>query len=150
MRIETINIKYFKDENGNQLVQDIEEIEIGNYIDLRCAEDIDMKKFDFKILRLGVAMELPCGYEAHVVPRSSTYKNFKIILANSEGIIDNPYCGDNDEWRFPAIALEDTHISKGDRICQFRIMKIQPKIKFNKVDRLNNEDRNGIGSTGIK
>ena len=95
-------------------------------------------------------MQLPKGYEAHVVPRSSTYKNFGIIETNSMGIIDETYCGDNDQWFFPAFALRDTEIKKGDRICQFRIMEHQPTFDFNIVDKLNNEDRGGHGSTGTR
>ena len=95
-------------------------------------------------------MELPEGYEAHVVPRSSTYKNFKIIETNSMGIIDNSYCGDNDQWFFPAYALEDTIINKNDRICQFRIVEKQPKINFEEVNELKNPDRGGHGSTGVQ
>ena len=97
---------------------------------------------------LGVAMELPKGYEAHVVPRSSTYKNFGIIQTNHMGVIDESYCGDNDQWFFPAYALRDTKISRGDRICQFRIMEHQPAILFEETDSLDHEDRGGIGSTG--
>ena len=95
-------------------------------------------------------MKLPDGYEAHVVPRSSTYKNFKVIQANSMGIIDNSYSGDNDVWMFPAIALEDTKIEKGDRICQFRITKSMPKVRLDEVDHLDDQSRGGFGSTGVK
>ena len=95
-------------------------------------------------------MILPEGYEAHIAPRSSTFKNFGIISANSIGIIDNSYSGNNDEWHFPAIALRDTHIKKGDRICQFRIVKNQPRLYFEQVSYLNDKSRGGIGSTGTK
>ena len=94
-------------------------------------------------------MQLPQGYEAHVVPRSSTYKNFGIIQTNHMGVIDNSYCGDNDQWHFPAYALRDTVINVNERICQFRIVKKQPKINFKEVETLNNKDRGGIGSTGV-
>jgi dUTP pyrophosphatase len=107
-----------------------------------------MKKGEFKLIPLGVAMELPKGYEAHVLPRSSTYKHFKIILANSQGVIDCEYNGDNDWWCFPAIAMEDTKINKNDRICQFRIVENQDVIKFEEVQHLGNKDRGGLGSTG--
>lgn len=127
----------------------IEKISKGDWIDLRAASDIHLKKGEFKLIDLGVAMQLPKGYEAIVVPRSSTYKNFKIILANSQGVIDNSYCGSEDYWKFPAIALDDTVIHKNDRICQFRIQKIQPKIRFITVHGLDNANRGGIGSTGI-
>lgn len=127
----------------------VEKISKGDWIDLRAASDVYLKKGEFKLIDLGVAMQLPKGYEAVVVPRSSTYKNFKIILANSQGVIDNSYCGAEDYWKFPAIALDDTVIHKNDRICQFRIQKIQPKIKFITTSVLNNTNRGGIGSTGI-
>ncbi len=95
-------------------------------------------------------MELPRGYKANVYPRSSTYKNFGIIMANSVGQIDSSYCGDNDQWHFPAIALRDTVIHKNDRICQFEIQKIQPEVLLVEVEHLGNDDRGGIGSTGTK
>ena len=120
----------------------------SDWIDLRSAEDVDLKKGDFRLIRLGVAMKLPEGYEAHMVPRSSTFKNFGIIQTNHMGVIDNSYCGDNDEWKYPVYALRDTHISKGDRICQFRIMKNQPPIIFEETEHLQGTDRGGFGSTG--
>lgn len=142
--METIIIKYLNDE--------IERLRyIGgksDWIDLRAAEDTELKKGEFKLINLGVAMKLPKGYEAHIVPRSSTYKNFGIIQANHMGIIDESYCGDNDFWRFPAIAMRDTIIHKNDRICQFRIMKHQPFIEFEEVEILGEKDRGGFGSTG--
>ena len=120
----------------------------SNWIDLRAAEDITLKKGEFKLIPLGIAMELPAGYEAHVVPRSSTYKNFGIIQTNSMGVIDESYCGDNDQWFMPVIAMRDTEIHVNDRICQFRIMQHQPAFYFTEVDNLGNEDRGGHGSTG--
>ena len=143
--METIKIKYFTDE-----IDKIEKIAQGDLIDLRAAEIVRMKAGDFKLIPLGVAMELPKGYKANVYPRSSTFKNFGIILANSVGQIDESYCGDNDQWMFPAIALRDTIINVNDRICQFEIQKKQPDIEFIEVDVLGNEDRGGIGSTGTK
>ena len=144
--MQTIKIKYFSDK--------IEKLcYIGgksDWIDLRAAEEVEMKAGEFKLIPLGVAMELPRGYEAHVVPRSSTFKNFGIIQTNHMGVIDETYCGDNDQWFMPAYALRDTVIRKNDRICQFRIQKHQPEIIFEEVDRLDGEDRGGIGSTGIK
>lgn len=95
-------------------------------------------------------MKLPDGYKANVYPRSSTYKNFGIILANSVGQIDNSYSGDSDQWRFPAIALRDTMIHKNDRICQFEIQKVQPAIEFEEVEHLDEHSRGGIGSTGVQ
>ena len=141
--METIKIKYFDKE-----IDKIEKINKGDLIDLRAAETVEMKKGDFKLIKLGVGMKLPDGYKANMYPRSSTYKNFGIILANSVGQIDNSYSGDNDEWRFPAIALRDTVIRKNDRISQFEIQKIQPEIEFVEVDHLDDESRGGIGSTG--
>lgn len=143
--METIKIKYFDKE-----IDKIEKNNKGDLIDLRAAETVEMKKGDFKLIKLGVGMKLPDGYKANMYPRSSTYKNFGIILANSVGQIDNSYSGDNDEWRFPAIALRDTVIHKNDRICQFEIQKIQPEITFEEVEHLDEESRGGIGSTGTK
>lgn len=139
-----IKIKYFDPD----LIR-LEKIEKGNWIDLRAAETVEMKKGEFKLIPLGVAMHLPLGYEAHVVPRSSTFKNFKILQTNSFGVIDESYCGDNDQWFFPALAVEDTVIHKNDRICQFRIMDHQPVIDFEEVETLGMPDRGGHGSTGI-
>ncbi|WP_026890923.1 dUTP diphosphatase [Lacrimispora aerotolerans] len=140
----TIKIKYFTEE--------IERLSyIGgksDWIDLRAAKEVEMKAGEFKLIPLGIAMELPAGYEAHVVPRSSTFKNYGIIQTNSMGIIDETYCGDNDQWFFPAYALRDTVIHINDRICQFRIMEHQPAFEFSEVDMLTNEDRGGHGSTG--
>ena len=142
--METIRIKYFSDK--------IEKLcYIGgksDWIDLRSAEDVVLKKGDFKLIKLGVGMQLPRGYEAHIVPRSSTYKNFGVIQANHCGIVDESYCGDNDEWMFPALAMRDTKIHVGDRICQFRIMEHQPEIVFEEVEKLADTDRGGFGSTG--
>ena len=143
--METIKIKYFTDK-----IDKIEKIDKGDWIDLRAAETIELKAGEFKLIPLGVAMQLPEGYEAHVAPRSSTFKNFGVIQCNSIGIIDESYCGNNDQWLFPAYALRDTVINVNDRICQFRIMKKQPQINFEIVECLENEDRGGIGSTGTK
>ena len=140
---ETIKIKYFDKE-----IDKIEKISKGDLIDLRASETVEMKKGEYRLIPLGVGMKLPDGYKANIYPRSSTYKNFGIILANSVGQIDNSYSGDNDMWRFPAIALRDTIIHKNDRICQFEIQKIQPEIIFEEVEHLDDVDRCGIGSTG--
>lgn len=122
----------------------------SDWIDLRAAETVTLKAGDFKLISLGVSMELPKGYEAHVAPRSSTFKNFGIIQTNSVGVIDESYCGDGDIWRYPALAMRDTTINKGDRICQFRIMEKMKDIKFIEKEKLNNDNRDGFGSTGIK
>lgn len=120
----------------------------SNWIDLYAAEDVTFEAGDYKIIPLGVAMELPTGYEAHIVPRSSTYKKFGIIQANHMGVIDSSYKGPGDQWQFPAIALENTTIHKGDRICQFRIMKKQESIEFVRDNLSANDNRGGFGSTG--
>ncbi len=139
----TIRIKYFDNE-----IDKIKKIDKGDWIDLRSAEEVELKAGEFKLIKLGVGMILPDGYEAHIVPRSSTYKNFGVIQTNHCGIVDESYCGDNDEWRFPAFALRDTVIHKGDRICQFRIVEKQPSIDFEIVEHLKYTDRGGFGSTG--
>lgn len=140
-----IKIKYFDKE-----IDKLEKIAKGDLIDLRSAETVEMKAGEYRLIKLGIGIKLPKGFEAHVYPRSSTFKNFGIILANSVGIIDNSYCGDDDQWCFPAFALRDTVIHKNDRICQFRIMENQPELEFIEVDKLDDVSRNGIGSTGIK
>ncbi|WP_432627784.1 dUTP diphosphatase [Brotaphodocola sp.] len=141
-----IRIKYFKENMEKLTYVDGK----SDWIDLRAAEDAKMKAGEFRLIPLGVAMELPKGYEAHVVPRSSTFKNFGIIQTNHMGVIDESYCGDGDQWFFPAYALRDTEIHEGDRICQFRIMEHQPQISFEETDHLDHEDRGGHGSTGRK
>lgn len=143
--METIRIKY--------LNNDIERLRYidgkSDWIDLRAAEDVELKKGEFRLIPLGVAMKLPRGYEAHLVPRSSTYKNFGIIQTNHMGVIDESYCGPNDWWKMPVYAVRDTKINKGERICQFRIMEHQPEIIFEEGD-LTGSDRGGFGSTGVK
>ena len=144
MDTETIKIKYHTDE-----IEKLRYIDgKSDWIDLRAAEDVELKAGEFKLISLGVSMELPKGYEAYIVPRSSTFKNFGIIQTNHHAIIDETYCGDNDIWKYPAYALRDTIIHKNDRICQFRIEKHQPTIMFEEVDTLGNEDRSGFGSSG--
>lgn len=142
--METIKIKYFTDKIEKLIYIDGK----SDWIDLRAAESVDLKKGEFKLIPLGVAMELPKGYEAHIVPRSSTFKNFGIIQTNHQGVIDSSYCGDNDEWKMPVYAMRDTHIEVNDRICQFRIMENQPKIQFEEVKVLTGVDRGGFGTTG--
>ncbi|MDO5146872.1 MAG: dUTP diphosphatase [Eubacteriales bacterium] len=142
--METILIKYFSDK-----IDKLTYIEDkSDWIDLRAAEEVSLKKGEFALIPLGVAMELPRGYEAHVVPRSSTFKNFGIIQTNHMGVIDETYCGDNDQWFMPALAVRDTTIHVNDRICQFRIMKHQPVLTFKETDLLHHPDRGGHGSTG--
>lgn len=142
--MEHIKIKYFSDKIEKLTYIDGK----SDWIDLRAAEDVVLKKGEFKLIPLGVAMELPRGYEAHVVPRSSTFKNFGIIQTNHQGVIDGSYCGDNDQWFMPAYAVRDTEIHVNDRICQFRIMENQPRLQFDEVAHLENADRGGHGSTG--
>ena len=120
----------------------------SDWIDLRAAQTVELKAGEFKLIPLGIAMELPKGYEAHIVPRSSTFKNFGILQTNSTGIVDESYCGDHDQWFFPALAMRDTVILINDRICQFRIVEHQPRIEFLEVESLGNQDRGGHGSTG--
>lgn len=139
---EYIKIKYHTD------ITPIEMKDGGDWIDLRAAENVTLKAREFKLISLGVSMQLPEGYEAHIVPRSSTYKNFGIIQTNHQAVIDESYCGDNDVWKYPVYALRDTKIKKDDRICQFRIMKKQSPVIFETVEKLGNKDRGGIGSTG--
>lgn len=141
--METIKIKYF-----DQEIDKIQKISVGDWIDLRSAETVFLEKGEYALIRLGVGMILPAGYEAHVLPRSSTPSKFGIVCANSMGIIDNSYSGDADEWKFPVVAIRDTAIHKNDRICQFRIVKNQPGITFEVVDHLRENSRGGIGSTG--
>lgn len=146
--MKTIKIKYH-----NKNIEKLEYVggsNKSNWIDLRAAETVELKKDDFKIISLGVSIELPDEYEAHIVPRSSTFKNFGIIQTNSMGIIDSSYRGDADIWGMPVIAVRDTVIHEGDRICQFRIMKIQDNIAFEEVESLNNENRGGFGTSGKK
>ena len=141
-----IKIKYLND--------DITRLEYidgkSDWIDLRAAEEVELKAGEFKLIHLGVAMQLPEGYEAHIVPRSSTFKKWGIIQTNHCGIVDNSYCGPNDWWRMPVFALRDTKIEVNDRICQFRIQKHQPPIMLKEVEHLGNENRGGFGSTGEK
>lgn len=121
----------------------------SDWIDLRAAEEIKMKAGEVRLIPLGVAMELPKGYEAHVVPRSSTFKNFGIIQTNHCGVIDESYCGPEDWWCMPVYALKDTVIHRNDRICQFRIFEHQPTLFFEEAE-LTGENRGGIGSTGVQ
>ena len=122
----------------------------SDWIDLRAAEEVELKAGEFKLIHLGVAMQLPEGYESHIVPRSSTFKKWGIIQTNHCGIVDNSYCGPNDWWRMPVFALRDTKIEVNDRICQFRIQKNQPTLVFNEVEEMEANNRGGFGSTGTK
>ena len=142
--MENIRIKYFTDR-----IDKLEYIDgKSDWIDLRASETVELKAGEFKLIPLGVAMELPKGYEAHVVPRSFTFKNYGLLQVNSCGIIDGSYCGDEDMWRMPVYATRDTVVNFNDRICQFRIMQNQPQIVFQEVNALGNSNRGGFGSTG--
>ena len=142
--MEKIRVKYLSDKVEKLCYVDGK----SDWIDLRSAEDVEMKAGEFRLIPLGVAIALPKGFEAHIVPRSSTYKNFGIIQTNHMGVVDESYCGNGDQWFMPAYALRDTKIEAGDRICQFRIMEHQPTLIFEECDDLGSPDRGGIGSTG--
>lgn len=137
-----IKIKYLAD------IEKVKELSVGDWVDLRAAEDTALRAGEYRLIPLGVAMELPSGYEAIVAPRSSTFKRWGILQANGIGIIDETYCGDGDQWHFPALAMRDTAIKKNERICQFRILAHQPKVELVEVESLGNDERGGIGSTG--
>lgn len=154
-----IKVRYHAD------IDKIERLKVGDWYDLRAAKDVFIPVGEYKLIPLGVSMQLPEGYEAHVVPRSSTFMQYGIIMVNSMGIIDNSYCGDSDIWQFPAYCVLPTargipsvrgesygaYIEKNDRICQFRIMKVQPDdLEFIEVRKLEGKDRKGFGSTGVK
>lgn len=142
--METLQIKYFTDKIDKLTYIDGK----SDWIDLRVSEEVDMKAGEWRLIPLGVAIRLPEGYEAHVVPRSSTFKNYGLIQTNHMGVIDCSYCGDNDQWYVPMYAMRDTHIGINERICQFRIMKNQPPLQFEEVEHLSDVDRGGFGSTG--
>lgn len=142
--MEKIRIKYFTDE-----IEKLDYIDgKSDWIDLRASEEVELKAGDFKLIPLGVAMQIPEGYEGHLAPRSSTFKTWGLIQTNSVGVIDCSYCGDDDMWRMPVYATRDTVIHVNDRIAQFRIIENQPKIIFEEVESLGNESRGGFGSTG--
>jgi dUTP pyrophosphatase len=140
-----IKIKYF-DEDMPKLTRN----DSQDWIDLRAAEEIFMESGEFKLIPLGVAMQIPEGYEAHIVPRSSTFKNYRIIQANSKGIVDNKFNGPNDQWHMPVVSLGGTHINKYDRICQFRLIKKMEEVSFTESDLKDNTDRGGFGHSGVK
>ena len=142
--MEEIKVKYFQ--------EDMEELCYvagkSDWIDLRAAQEVSLKAGEFRLIPLGVAIALPQGYEAHIAPRSSTFKNYGILQTNSVGVVDCSYCGDNDQWHMPVYATRAVTIEKGARICQFRIMKNQPQLHFTRVEHLDAPDRGGFGSTG--
>ena len=137
-----IKVRYHAD------IHPLEKTEKGDWIDLRAAEDVELAAGESKCISLGVSMKLPEGYEALVIPRSSTFKHWGIIQTNHIGLIDNSYCGDNDVWMFPALATRDVLIEKNSRICQFRIQKKMEDLNFTTVDKMEDADRGGFGSSG--
>ena len=141
---QTIKIKY----HNPNLVK-LEKLSVGDWVDLRAAETVELKAGESALISLGVSMKLPHGFEAHIVPRSSTFKNFGVIQTNHMGVVDNSYSGTNDVWKFSALAYRDTVINENDRICQFRIVEKMPDVFFEEVDALDDVDRGGFGSTGI-
>ena len=143
---ETLKVRYLSDRIDKLRYIDGK----SDWIDLRAAADVHLNAGEYAMIPLGVAICLPAGYEAHIVPRSSTFKNFGILQTNHMGVVDESYCGDNDQWFMPVYAVRDTDIHVNDRICQFRIMQHQPKLVFEEVQRLDGADRGGFGSTGIK
>lgn len=139
----TIDVKYHAD------IYPLKMTTNGDWCDLRAAEDVEFKAGEYKLISLGVSMQLPPGYEALVIPRSSTFKHWGLLQTNSCGLIDNSYCGDNDIWQFPALATRDVLVEKNSRICQFRIQKKMEDVNFNTVIALNNTNRKGFGSSGV-
>lgn len=144
--METIKIKYHSDKIEKLTYIDGK----SDWIDLRAAEEVELKAGEFKLINLGVSMKLPEGYEAHIAPRSSTFKNYGLLQVNSVGVVDNSYSGDQDIWRMPVWATRDTVVHVNDRICQFRIVENQPKIHFEETEHLDDSARGGFGSTGIQ
>lgn len=140
-----INVRYLDGEFGK-----LKQIDVGDWIDLRSRINLHMESFQFELIPLGLAIELPEGYEAIIAPRSSTFKKYGLIQTNGIGIVDNSYCGNNDEWKMPVFAMRDTFIQKGDRIAQFRIIPSMGKITINEVNNLTHKDCGGFGSTGTK
>lgn len=131
---------------------ELQDIEQGDWIDIPLQQNLNLLGNPYKLVPLGIAIQLPKGYEAHVIPRSSTFKNYGMIQTNGMGLIDESYCGDNDQWHWPAYILVNKpqlrFVPKGTRLCQFRIIKKQPKINLETVEHLSNKDRGGLGSTG--
>lgn len=137
-----IKVKYHAD------IRPLEKTDKGDWIDLRAAEDVELHAGEFKLISLGVSMKLPEGYEANIVPRSSTFKHWGVLQTNHFGVIDNSYSGDNDIWMFPAYATRDVLIEKNSRICQFRIQRKMDDVTLTTVDKLDDIDRGGFGSSG--
>ncbi|HJF39464.1 MAG TPA: deoxyuridine 5'-triphosphate nucleotidohydrolase [[Clostridium] spiroforme] len=139
-----LQVKYHAD------IEPLVQKEGCDWIDLRAAEDVELFEGNYRLIPLGISVKLPKGYEAHIVPRSSTFKTWGIVQTNSMGVIDESYCGNGDEWMMPVYATKMTRINKNDRICQFRIVKKMPNLEIEKVETLSEKNRGGFGSTGIK
>ena len=120
----------------------------SDWIDLRVAEEVKMKAGEFRLISMGISVELPKGYEMWILPRSSAFKNFGVIQTNAMGVVDESFCGDNDIIHMPILAMRDTEMHINDRIGQFRIAKHQAEIHFVEVEHLNHADRGGFGTTG--
>ena len=144
-RAMVIKIKYHNSE-----LEKLRSLTIGDWIDLRAAERVELKAGEFRLISLGVSMKLPEGYEAHIAPRSSSFAKWGFLQVNSVGVVDNSYAGTNDIWKLPVYATRDAVIEVNDRICQFRIMERMPQIVFTEVDALDDADRGGFGSTGVR
>ena len=140
----TIQIRY------HAPIEKIGRIEQGDWIDLRAAEDVTLKAGEARLISLGVSMRLPKGFEAHIVPRSSTFSRWGILQTNSMGVVDESYAGDEDIWRMPVYAVRDTQIRMNDRICQFRVVEKMPPVSFQEVDGMEQASRGGFGSTGAR
>ena len=140
-----ISIKYHNPE-----LERVRSLSIGDWIDLRAAEHVELKAGQFFLISLGVSMKLPEGYEAHIAPRSSSFSKWGFLQVNSVGVVDNSYSGTNDIWKLPVYATRDAVIEVNDRICQFRIMERMPRVTFREVDALDMDDRGGFGSTGTR
>lgn len=143
LNTETIRIKYYPD-SPHLVINNV-----GNWVDLYVYEDITLKAGERAYIPLGVAMELPQGYEAIMASRSSTFKRYGLLQSNAIGVIDSSFCSNDDQWMYPAYATRDITIPKGTRICQFRILKSQPPLEFQEVEDLGNPVRGGLGSTGV-
>ena len=134
----------------NPGLERVRSLKIGDWIDLRSAERVELKAGEFRLISLGVSMKLPEGYEAHIAPRSSSFAKWGFLQTNSVGVVDNSYAGTNDIWKLPVYATRDAVIEVNDRICQFRIMKRMPPVSFQEVEALEETDRGGFGSTGVR
>lgn len=134
----------------NPRLSKLDKLGIGDWIDLRAAEDVQLRSGEFRLISLGISVKLPEGYEAHIAPRSSSFKKWGFLQTNGVGIVDNSYSGTNDLWMLPVYATRDAEIHENDRICQFRIMKQMPELEFCEVETLDDVNRGGFGTTGTK